>query len=340
MSRTAPAKVESGRTFWRSSSGMWAGTQFVKAIKAGRGLTAAELRTADVMRDEEWKAFDNQLIVGARERLVGVADLFSAGLTIPLSNGLAKTVLEYDKAGDMEEAIVSMGGESREENDRLEFERAGLPLPIIHKDWYLNLRALLASRTGGDPLDTTYATVAGRKCAEKAEDILFNGSKQFLSLPIYGYTTHPDRNTASFGTNGNWAQAAKTGANVLADVFTGIAALEDDGFFGPYWLYYSGTAAGLKLASDYASNYSQTIRERILSTGRISKITAVDALADNQVIMVQPTSDVVVVVDGETLQTIQWDINGGFVINFKAFQITVPLIRSDPDGNSGVFHMS
>jgi uncharacterized linocin/CFP29 family protein len=336
----APAAIDSGRGFFTGSSGKWAGEQFMRAATQGRPISPTELRTLDVLRNEEWKTFDNELILGSQERLFAVADLISAGLVKTIANGLSKTVLEYDKVGDMDPAIVSLDGVTRSENDRLLYERAGLPLPITHKDFYLNLRALLASRTGSEPLDTTYIRVAGRKVGEMTEEMLFDGGKIFGALPIYGYTNHPDRNTASFGTNGNWEQTAKTGENILTDVFTLVALLEADGYFGPYWLYVGGTGANLKLAGDYKAATSGTIRQRILDTGRISKIQQVDMLDDNNVVLVQPSSDVVTMVSGEPLQTVQWDVHGGFQINFKAFQIMVPLIRSDIDGNSGIAHMS
>jgi hypothetical protein len=37
---------------------------------------------------------------------------------------------------------------------------------------------------------------------------------------------------------------------------------------------------------------------------------------------------------------VQWDIHGGFQINFKAFTIQVPLIRADAQGRSGIVHMA
>ena len=58
------------------------------------------------------------------------------------------------------------------------------------------------------------------------------------------------------------------------------------------------------------------------------------------VIMKQNTPDVASWVNGEALQTVQWDELGGFKINFKAFAIGVPLIRSDMAGRSGVVHLS
>ncbi len=340
-SLAGPAKIDTGRSFMNGSSGRWAGEQFIRAAKEGKPISPAALRTLEILRNEEWKAFDNELILGAKERLRAVADLIAAGLTKTLTNGLAKTVLEYDLMGDMDPAILSLDGVTRSENDRMEFDRKGLPLPIIHKDWYLNLRTLLASRSeGGEGLDTTYIRVAGRKCGELAEEILVNGGKSFLGLNLYGYTTHPNRNTVGFGTNGNWGAAAKTGENVLADVQTMIGLMEADGHYGPFWLYLGGSAASLKFNEDFKAASDKSIRERIMELEQISAIRTLDKLAAANILLVDPTSDVVQLVIGEDLQNVQWDVHGGFQINFKSFQIIVPLIRADINGKSGIVHMS
>lgn len=336
----AGAVVDSGRTFMSGATGRWAGEQLIRALQQGKTPGPAALRTLELLRRDEWILFDRELVAEAQIRLRGVADLIAAGLVKRVPNGLAKTILEYQKIGDMEGAIVSLDGVTRSENDRPEITTAGLPLPLTHKDFYINLRTLAASRSeGGEALDTTYVRLAGRKVAEEVERMLFRGGKIFAGYPIYGYTTHPERNTGSFGTNGNWAQAAKTGENILADVMTMIAALETDRMYGPYWIYVSSDAS-LKLSDDFKANSDKTIRERLLEIENVSMIRVVDQLPANTVVMVQATSDVVQMVEGERLQTVQWDVHGGFQVNFKAFTIMVPLIRSDATGRSGVFHMS
>jgi uncharacterized linocin/CFP29 family protein len=334
-----PAVVDSGRSFMEGASGVWAGQKMMACIKEGRILSPKELRTLDILSKDEWKTFDTALVEEGRIRLRGVADLIAAGNVRRIPNGLAKTVLEYQKITDMDPAIVSLDGVTRSENDRVQFLTAGLPLPLTHKDFYINLRTLLASRTTGEPLDTTYVRLAGRKVAEETERMLFQGGKVFLGLTIYGYTNHPNRNTLSFGTNGSWSAVAKTGADILADLNGAISLLEGDRFYGPY-VVYVGSAMSNKLGEDFKAASDKNIRTRLLDDNRIKDIRVVDQLPANTVIVVQLTPDVVEMVEGERLQTVQWDVHGGFQINFKAFQIMVPLIRADAQGRSGVVHIS
>lgn len=333
------AQVEVGKTFWHGSSGRWAGERLMKALQSGQNLSPSVLRTLDTLRKDEWVAFDEALVQEAMIRLKGVADLIAAGLTINVPNAMGKTVLQYEKVTDMNPAIVSMDGAVRSENDRQEFDISSLPLPITHKDFWINLRTLTASRERGESLDTTQVRTAGRLVAEATESMLFLGGKTFGGARIYGYTNHPDRNTVSFQTNGNWVQTAKTGENILEDVLECISAAQADRMYGPYWLYVPQNSS-LKLEEDFKAASDKTIRQRLMEIDGLQSIRVVDQLTSNNIILVQATVDVTAMVMGIPLQTVQWDIEGGFIINFKAFQIAIPLIRSDAQGRSGVVHLS
>lgn len=323
----------------KSAGGVWAGQRFMEAIKAGRGISPSDLRSLDTLQRDEWIEFDRTLVEEAQIRLRGVAALIAAGLTTTIPNGLAKTVLMYDKITDFGPAEVSLDGMSKDQNDTQEFEEAGIPLPLTHKTFYLNLRRLLASRQKGEGLDTSGSRAAGRKIGEMWEEMLMIGGKTFGAMPIYGLTTHPDRNTASFGTNGSWSQTAKTGENILADIGTLMAAAEADRKFGPWWIFIAGNMS-LKMGEDFKANSDRTIRERIQQLDGIQQVIISDKMPAGNVVLAQATSDVMSWVIGEPLQTVQWDIEGGFQINYKGFGIQVPLIKSDTEGRSGLVHMS
>jgi hypothetical protein len=328
------------RTLMGGASGKWAGEQLIRALKEGRPISPSELRTLDVLRRDDWIFIDSELIAEARLRLKVVADLIAMGLTKPVPNAMGKTIYEFSKVTDMDPAIVSLDGVTRSENDRVTFSPAQLPIPITHKDFYLNIRSLTASRTGiGESLDTTHVRAAGRQVSEAIEDMTINGGKTFGGLPVYGLRTHPARNTSSYGTGGAWSAAAKTGEQILTDLQTLIAALEADRFFGPYVLVIPGDAS-VKLAGDFKANSDRTIWERLMSLQQLRAITVADKMPTANTVLFQATPDVIQMLDGEPLQTVQWDVSGGFQINFKAFQIMVPLIRSDAGGRSGVAHMS
>lgn len=341
-------KLEEGKSFFSGSSGRWAGEQMARAVSSGQSLNPnclrlmqdagpAELRALATLRKDEWIHLDNALVEEGMIRLKGVADLMAAGLSINVPNAMGKTVFQYENVTDMNPAQVSLDGAVMTEQDRQEFDIGNLPLPITHKDFFINLRTLTASRERGESLDTTQVRTAGRLVAEETERMLYLGGKTFGGNTIYGYLTHPNRNLTTWGT-GVWSAAARTGEQILLDVLTMIAAAEADRFYGPYWLYIPRNTS-TKFEEDFKDNSDKTIRQRISEVDGIRAIQVVDQLTADNIVLVQATIDVAAMVEGVPLQTVQWDVSGGFIINFKAFQIAIPLIRADAQGRSGVVHM-
>lgn len=333
--------ISDAKRLFSGSSGRWATSQLKKAFNEGRALSASALRTLDTLRHEEWKVFDDALIQESTIRLVGVGDLIAGGLVRPVANSLGKMVFGYEQETQFDAATTSLDGRSRTADDRTEFQLKQLPLPITHKDFNLNLRQLSASREKGEALDTTSVRQSGRVVAERLEYMLYRGGPTFGGMAIYGYTTHPDRNTHAFDGTKSWDDATKVGSSYVTDVLTMIGLAQADGFYGPYTIYVP-TAAGVNLSNDYSAvtSNTQTIKERLLKIEGITAIRVADQMPAANVVMKQDTIDVAAWVQGEPLQTVQWDEDGGFDINFKAWAIGVPLIRSTAAGKSGVVHLS
>lgn len=334
------AGFDHGKGFLRSGAngGRWATEQMVKHMKKTGKLSASALRTAEVLLKDEWAVLDRTVIEAGKMRLRAVADLIAAGLVINVPNGLAKTLFQWQNVSDVDEAIVSMSGVVRSENDRLEYGLEGLPLPITHKDFNIDLRLLLASREKGEGLDVSMARICGRKVGEKTEDMLFNGGKTYTGFPIYGMTNHPDVNLTSYGTGGAWA-GTKTGQQILDDIQTCIGILQGKKFYGPYIAWVTSTSS-LYLGNDFKANTTGSIRSRVLELPELSDIRTSDKVPAGKVIVAQMSEDVVAMVSGLDLQTVQWDLSGGFEIAFKALQILLPLVRSTQEGDSGIVVMS
>ena len=310
---------------------------FVAQQLMRNGFNINALRTNDTLRKDEWKLYDTAIVSIAKTRLIGVADLMSRGLSMKLPNALGVTRLEWETDTDMTPASVGMSGIQRGQDDRIEFSMTGIPIPIIYKDFTLNIRHLEASRRSGQPLDTRMAEKAGRSVSEKIEDILWNGYAGLgTNNIVYGYTTAAQRNT--YTLTGNWGTTA-TGAQMLADVQAMIAKAFDDHMYGPFMIYCS-INAGINLDNDFKVNGDKTIRERILQVEGIAGIRSTANLANNQVLLVQMTPDVVQMIDGIQPTMVQWDSHSGMVTNFKILAIMLPRFRNDSEGQSGIVHGS
>lgn len=301
------------------------------------------------LRRDEWKALDEAILPIAQSRLNAIQDLIDNGLVYNLGNAMGTTVLEWHDISDALEADMTMDGITRGRNDRPVYSSKYLPIPIIHVDYEINARVLAASRSLGNPLDTTFAERAARKVAEKLENLLFatsTGTYQFGGGTIYSYLNYTNRNQVSMGTH--WddevdSQYKSKGEKIVADVLAMKQSSINDHFYGP-WMVYVPTNYETLLDEDYdntgGTNSGTTIRDRILKIANIKGVKVVDALPADNVLLVQMTSDVVRLVRGMGIQNVQWEEEGKMVTKYKVMTIQVPQIRSDQTGKCGIVHLA
>lgn len=303
------------------------------------------INTNATLRRDEWKQLDEAIMLISRERLGGVQDLIEKNLVFNLGNAMGTTVFEWHDVSDSMEAVVTMDGVTRGQGDRPEFQYNYMPLPIIHVDYEINARVLAASRSLGNPLDTTSAEAATRKILEMQETMLFTNTTYGFGTTdsrgrnsIYSYINHPDRNQVALAVN--WDAAAATAAIMLANVLAMVQSSIDNLHYGP-WMLYIPTAYQTVIEADYVANAPQnTIRERILKIAGIQGVKVIDFLPANNVLLVQMTTDVIRLIRGMGIQAVQWDTEGKFITKYKILTIQVPQIRSDQAGKSGIVHLA
>jgi hypothetical protein len=314
-------------------------------VKKPTSYKVIPLQTNATLRRDEWKQLDDSIMEVSRQRLGGVQDLLDKNLTFNLGNAMGTTVLEWHDVSDFGEAVVSMDGVTRSKGDRPNFQHNYLPIPIIHYDYEINARVLAASRSLGNPLDTTSAERAARRVNEQLEKMLFTnitysfGEKDSRNLnTIYSYVNHPDRNQVTL--SGHWDDSGTTGADIIEDVLNAKQASINAYHYGP-WMLYIPTNYETVLDGDYdTTTPGTTIRERILKIAGISGIKVIDTLAADNILLVQMTSDVVRLVRGLGLQNVEWETEGKMITKYKVLTIQVPQIRSDQNGKSGIVHLA
>lgn len=289
------------------------------------------------LRRDDWIYIDDAVIRAGRERLRAIADLRARGLTLTIPNGMGKLMLEYETMGSVGPATISMDGIRRSDRDRPVYDFKGLPLPIIHKDFGFTARQIAVSRNSNTPLDTTMAEESSRKVAEEAEKLLLGVTSSYYygGYTVYGYTNFPDRNTHVLAdpTTPGW-----TPNDTVADVMAMKAKSIADFFYGP-WVLYVGTSWDQYLDEDYsAAKGNNTLRERIMQIAGISSIERLDYLTGFQMLLIQMTSNVIRIVIGMDMTTVQWQLHGGMEIEYKVMTIIVPQVRGDTDGNTGIVH--
>lgn len=296
------------------------------------------------LRVLDWIQLDEAVIRAAKPRMRASKDLREAGLVYQLPNGIAKTTMQFQQQSDISGATMSMDGLRQGESDRPTFTLINFPLPIIHKDFQFPLRQVLASRTGYSPLDTTTAELAGRRVAEQVEQLTLGCSNvNLLGQPsytwnngsVYGYMNFPNRITYSITlpTAGGW-----TPQKTLDDILT-MKRLSQSAFhFGP-WMAYFGLLWDPFMDDDYKPTYNDmTLRQRVREVDGIIDARTVDYIPDYSIILVQQTTDVVRLVIGMDITTVQWESHGGMQLNFKVMCVMLPQLRTDSNLNTGIVH--
>jgi uncharacterized linocin/CFP29 family protein len=311
----------------------------ISVIQNGK-LKTMTVNAPATLRRDEWKIFDDAVQKAARPRLSAFADLRAAN-TRRIPNAMSKTILQYHTMGDITPATISMDGLRISEFDRPHFDVGSLPLPILHKDFQFSSRQIAESRNGTTPLDTTMAELASRRVAEEAEKLLLGLSTTYSygGATVYGYTNFPNRHT--FNDVDSPEDADWHPRKLLRTLARMKEALNNDLYYGPFVVYFS-PAWDLYLDDDYfgeGANFGDiTLRERLGKINGISAMRTLEFLPGFQILMVQMTSDVAQAVVGMDITTVQWESQGGFLLNFKVLAMLVPFLRSDFRGNTGIAH--
>lgn len=289
------------------------------------------------LRKDEWISLDNTIIEAARERLVIVEDLISMGLTYNVG-GLGTTIAEWETGSEVTNASITMDGDSATERDRQEFGLAGVPIPIIHKDWKISERSLLASRQRGSALDVTTGSEMARSVGRTWETMVFNGDG--LSAGTYtipGLTTYTNRETYTIS---DWASSGTSVATIRSEMLEMIARLETASrMYGPFTFYVPG-AYRSRFREDYKADSEKSLMTKMLDEDSVANIRFSDVLATGNVICLEMTRGVIDLAMAADVTTVQWQSGSGMTNMFKTYAASAPRIKSDYDGRCGILHGS
>lgn len=320
--------------------------QSVVALPTGRMnangeeiLREVPINTNATLRKDEWLRVDEKVITAFRERLVIVEDLRAAGLTFPVG-GLGVMISEWENASEITDAAITMDGESKGDKDRQEFGLAGVPIPVVHKEFDIGERVLLASRTRGGALDVTTGTEAARSVARTSENMVFNGvtlsaKSAQNQYSIYGLTNFPGRETISIA---DWSLDGTSAATILSDILAMIQLMEtEQRRYGPFTIYIPAEYS-FQFYRDFKTESDKTLMQRVLEDPRIKAVKVADALAAGNVIMVQLEDTVIDLAVGSDVSNVQWASGSGWTNHFQVFAAWAPRLKTDFDGRTGILH--
>jgi len=300
---------------------------------------------AATLRYDEWKFIDQQIQKVSLIKRVVVQDLIDQGCTRTI-DGYSSSVLQWERMSDTTGASMDMDGETAGQTDGQTFDLQYLPLPIIHAEVGISDRQLMMSRKMNTPLDTTNLEAKAIKIEEYKEDLLMNGASAFKfgGGTIRGYLDYDGAHTLAFqdgtGTHYAWDSASCTNDNVVTDVQNMLSLAATHRSYGP-WMIYVPQVFWPKLTTDYKTYGTITLVQRLKQLDpRILDIKVVPLMTAKKVCMVQMTPNVVELVRGMPLTTIQWQARAMGRHNFKLMTIEVPRLRTDANANGGIFVMA
>lgn len=339
---SAISRGQLGNRVTLNQLGQFAGANF-------QGLSIAEMRAAAPLPENSQRIIDDAVTQVGLERLTVVADLLAAGLRYPLPDPLSVTEVQWETESKTGGAFRVMSPEARGEYQLPDRMIHRVPVYITMDDFSLNIRTLRMSQRVGAPLDTSLVTSATRRVNEAIEDAAINGA----GVQVNGYETPgllnaPNANTYTF-TNGvttggattAWTHSTKTGQMILTDVLGMIDVMQAVHMYGPYNIYIP-TVYGTALAknwSDGTTTFPTTILSRLQQiqvAGGSLNIKVADRLPANTVLMIQMTSDVVDIIDGQRPTVVPWTSPSGFTFFWAVMAIQVPRVKYNYNGESGI----
>ncbi len=323
-------------------SAMPAMSSLIKAATMGelRNLIG-EMRALAPLPEDAQKIVDDAVVRVGRNRLTIVSDLMDEGLVFPVPDAMGVMEVTWDQLSEAGGAIRSMSPRARNESGLPDRRQKKIPVYLTMDGFSLDARTLMASQRVGSPLDTTMIEQSTRRVNEAVEDAAINGAITVDGNASPGLMNAPNVNSITYLSNEAWDAAGKNGEEILTDVLSMIAVLQADGKFGPYTLYVNTTYGNALNAnwSDGTTTFPITIRarlEQIEAGGRNLRVKVADRLATNRTALVQMTSDVVDLIQGQSPVAVPWMSPDGWTFHWMIMAIQIPRTRDDYDGQSGI----
>lgn len=294
------------------------------------------------LRRDEAERLDDTVMSVARQNLVALGDLMQRGLTIDLD--LAAHKWTFERVDDTSAADVTMAGTTGGNEDVPDFDEVSTPLPLAHKSFYFHRRKLEASRTRGEPLDTTMAAQSTRQVRETLEDGVFNGYDVTVDGDSPdGYTTHSQRGQVT--GNATWDGA--TADNMIDDVMRTIEAIEDQNKGGAEIMFYIDRQGFQEIraknaGTDDKRGVLQLVRDRLESEADFPGVQfkRADYLDDGEAVAVEMSPETVELAVVSDFQTVEWESDGGWTIHNKVLAGMTPVLKSDRNNNIGIAHLT
>lgn len=291
---------------------------------------------ATTLRHEDFLIIQEMLTEVRRRKLNGIADLQAAGLTFPVS--IEDQIVGTENINEFTDAEQEQNPSGYDADDTV-FAETYVPNPITHKSFGVPWR-----QQGFNYKSSAGLKESMRKVAERLEETLFNGNPNIKvsfggSLQsIYGYTTHPDRGTASITDWSNTANNDTIVGEVIAvigSMFANQGGVEMDSV-----VMYFPKNFKAAMDRDYVSGFpSKTVAQRIKDIPEIRDVKFGEKLADSNVVFVEMSERSIQLAVASDIVTVPHvKTNPMASQTMTTYAAMVQVIKADSNGNTGILH--
>ena len=309
--------------------------QTLRSIELNEMFAAHVENTGDAtLRRDDWVKMMSALTAVRQRSQVGLADLRAANLVSGAS--LSDTIVEVENVNEYMDAKVSMNATAQTANQTT-FASSFTALPLYTSGWFIRYRQGIAYK------NQTGLTASGFQVLKAQNDVIFNGAPS-IQVPfngtlatIYGYFTHPDRQTATIS---DWTNLAVNGDKIISDtlsmldlLFRNSAADEPNSV-----MMYVADDLWTNLQEDYSTQKdTRTFYERLKAISQIADIKPSSHIASKQVGLVQMTAESVEYVEAQEVTTVPHMRTTPISDQaFTTFAAGVPIIKTDRNGATGI----
>ena len=334
--------MENNKDFKVVSAGSAAKEAAVMAMYNGSLIDFRRYRSFETLPKIAWEYIDDVLIRVAKENLVGIADLNSYPSTSVTFDGMSASVYTRKRASEVGTAAIAVTPDTRSDAAILDLDDLSVPILVTYKDFRVNTKQMAMASRVGLPLETSLVEEATVSVTRTLENTLFNGNIKASGSTLYGYTTFPERKTYTLPAS--WATAQPDA--ILKDVNNMMSLSMQANHFGP-WVLYIPWQYQVSLNEDYTvgtNDYPVTgsIQNRLEQLPNLDAIKVSNALANDNVVLVEMTSSTVQLINGMPMRALAWEPPGSpnWDHLFKVMTMAVPFLISDYQGNCGIVHGS
>jgi len=317
----------------------------------GNRIDFRKYRSFETLPREAWEQIDDTLIRTAKENLVGIADLNANPATNMTYDGMSSSVYTRKRISEIGAATVSVTPDTTSDSAILAMDDLSVPMMVTYKDFNINTNQMAMAARIGMPLGFALVEEATRSVTRTLENNLFNGILTANGATAYGYFTYPSRQRYLLGGGDtppgkSWAAIDSDPDQILADINMMMSLSMQANHFGP-WMLYIPWQYQTRLNQDYVVGtyntgfpVSGSIRSRLMELPGLIGIRVSNYVPNDNVALVEMTSDTVMLINGMPLRALAWEPPGtpNWDHKFKVMTISMPMMISDYKGQCGIIH--